>query len=161
MAETIKAFNIYQAYEFLQIDHQDDPLPTKFINLDEFPELISMEFLDMIEGKGVIFGRTIEEPGENVNQIQTVVTNHTIKGGKKWESVYLGVWADDRFKTIQGSKSKIKKECVDAVREAVQNTGRSAHVIVGQNLVEHSRIQAEIDYKPSPKQEQGTYEFYW
>jgi len=163
MTRKIKAYSIWDAFEYLKEDLKEDNyknIPEEFINLDELSGLVSMDFLDAIDGKGIFFGRTVERFGENANQIQTIVNNFSVKGDKKWKTTYLGVWADSRMDVIPGSQSDIKKECVDKVREIVSETGRNAHVIIGKSTVEFSRIQSEINYKPSPKQEMGTYEFY-
>ena len=162
MRESIKAYGIDQAYEFLQKDFQNDSIPSKFVNLDDIPE-ISDDFYDSLEDNGgIIFGFTSHEMGENVNQIKTIVDNRPTKGDKKYKTVYTAVWDyTNGSRQVPGVQSEIKKECIDKTREAVEKSGRAAYVIIGKLPSNFERAQAKIYYKPSSKQEMGTYTFIW
>jgi hypothetical protein len=133
----------------------------KFINLDEY-EGFNVETAEDFQGKGLIFGYTVEHPSENSNKIKSRVENVVIEGDKKWETRYLALY-DEPYghEVVEDSNKPIKKECIDIARAATELTGRTTYVIIGKSPIEFDRCQAEITYIPSQKQKMGKYMFIW
>jgi len=176
MERTIKAFSIYQAFQFLLKDLKEEGVnaPSSFMNIDEIIPIREGEvgpvrdedghdeIIDFCKKYGLSAGYCIEDPTENPNQIQTRVIDTIIKGDKKWKTQYLAIydtpWGDQ---VVPGSKSITKKECVDKAREAGSKENRDTFVLIGKSTSGFPRCQAQILYKPSPKQKPGMYCFIW
>jgi hypothetical protein len=133
----------------------------RFINLDEYEEF-DTQIAEEFQGKGLIFGYTLEHPSENSNKIKSRVENVVVEGDKKWETKYVAVYDDPYgIEIVENSRKSIKKECIDVARAATELTGRTTYVIIGKSPVDFDRCQAEITYLPSQKQKMGKYKFIW
>ena len=118
--------------------------------------------LSRFDGLGVVFGQTLEEKGENVNDVTTQVINHPTKGAKKYKTVYLGVYDHKKSTDVFiDAKSDNKGDCVAKCREESERTGRNLFVIIGKSTDGFDRMESEIRYKPSSNQSYGVYEFTW
>ena len=165
----IRDFSIYSAFQRLEEEIKiqniagDSPEYLKeFINADKYGKLDDIE---QFEGTGVIYGQTESVPSANKNQTRSSVHDYVVKGDKRWKSKYMGLFDDPDGSTgkilVPNSISDTKKGCVDACRAATEETCRSTFAIIGKILVDSSKIQSAIVYKPSPKQEYGTFKFVW
>jgi len=170
MTITIRDFSIQAAFLKLEdeIKAQEikGDLPEnfeQFINAGNYKKICGD--IEQFEGKGVIFGESIDDKGANPNQTKSVVHNFTVEGDKKWKSIYLGVYDSCHgpgLEVVEGStKLATKKECIDFCRAVTEETGRSTFILIGKETVGYSRCMAEINYKPSPKQTYGSYQFIW
>lgn len=156
MKTTIKACSFDEAYELL-LEENSKLIDYKVIDLNGLlsEDPVGLEGLEYL---GILFFYRSELPGENINKTQTKVIDKPGKGTKKWETKYLIV---DRFNNllIKDTNYKFKKEAVDAAREYTNKYFTSSFVILGKSLEGSDRIQAEIHYKPSLDQKDGSWTF--
>lgn len=158
MVVEISAYNIEDAFKLLKEEH-DLPMHD-YINLDD--KLINVASDNNYEGLGLCFGFRTALIGENKNQIQTVVKNMPAGGTKKWKTVYAIVYdRPDSTQLASEDMPEIKKTAIDNARAISQETGRNTFLIVGKSPDNFSRVEAEINYKPSPGQETGVFKFIW
>jgi hypothetical protein len=135
----------------------------KFINIDEY-DIQRMNLPDLaeaFENKGILFGYTEYESGENPNKVHVSLINHPVKGDKKWETAYVAVYDNINGAVVKDSRSLIKKECIDKGRAAAEKEKRHVAVLIGKTPKEFSRLETEILYRPSPNQKLGKYIFIW
>ena len=133
MKVTIQDYSIESAFRRIHeelTEGQVQPDPSHgFINVTDNE---GVSDLSKFEGTGVVFGRTIEERGENVNDAQTQVINHPTKGAKKYKTIYLAVYDHKKgMELYPDAKADNKGDCVDKCREESARTGRNLFVIIG------------------------------
>jgi len=163
MEKSISAFSIQQAFAWLCKDVEEgEQYPKSFIDFTYCSNDDQDVAVDVLKEMGYCIGYCEKQPGTNPNQTQTQVIDTVVKGDKKWKTVYLAVydtpWGD---KVVAGSKSAIKKDCVDIAREAGAKESRDTFVIIGKSPDGFPRCSAQVLYKPSPKQTPGLYKFIW
>lgn len=164
----IKDFSLQAAFERLGDELEDiDPSKwpkdiEKMTNLHDYDELDVEELASKLEGNGTLYGY-IETPfGSNANKTQSGVNHIVHKGTKEWGTSYMAVWDNPKsIEMVPGSRSAMKGDAVTVARTATEATGRSTYVIIGKFPKGFSRVQSEIVYKPSLKQELGVYILIW
>lgn len=103
-------------------------------------------------------GICIKEPITNNNKIKSVVDHKVFKGTRKWNLVYtVHVKHKHSLKSYDN-----KADAVKAARLHTEKTGHSTYVKIERVLDKSSgsNIVAEIKYKPSTKESDGTYVFF-
>jgi hypothetical protein len=163
MRVVIQDFSIESAFrrihEELTEEQAKPELALGFINTTGNEAIVD---LGIFEGKGIVFGQTLTERGDNLNETKSQVINNATKGAKKYKTVYLGVYDHKKSMDVYtGARSETKGECVDKCRLECELTGRNLFVIIGKATDGFDRMEAEIRYKPSSTQEYGKYEFVW
>jgi len=162
----IKSTSIESAFEILKRDLEEEnnkPKTTKFfINMDKLTDEIDEEFVESVAINGLIFGYTISKLGLNENKVQVSIKNYPTQGEKKWETVYLALYDNPNFdEVVPNSRTKIKKDCIDAARKASEEEGRNTFIIVGKSAANFNRLEAAVLYKTSSNQKLGEYKFIW
>ncbi len=164
----VKAVSIHHAFHIFKTEVLEtlDSKPLKidrFINIDAY-NVQRMNIPDIVssfENSGILFGYTEYESGENPNKVHVSLVNHPVKGDKKWETAYVAVYDSVNGEVVKGSRSLIKKECIDKGRAAAEKEKRHVAVLIGKTPKEFSRLETEILYRPSPNQKLGKYIFIW
>lgn len=173
MRATQQGYSIHQAYAWLL-----ENLKTE--NPEEFKKILNPDGLLLVdnfqpqeqkdidilmrlfEDSGYVIGYCEQKVGVNVNQIQTQLKDNIVKGDKKWENQYVGVydhpWGGN---VVPGTRFSIKKEATDAARLIAASENRDIFVIMGKKASGFYRCSAQILYKPSADQAVGTFHFSW
>jgi len=166
MKLSVKSSSLDTAFEIFKsevIMECPDNIPSVmlYVNLDNH-NINDEDIIQELEGKGILYGHTKMKVGDNANKVVVQLVNHPVEGEKKWDNIYMAVYDHPRgLITVPGSKSKIKKECIDIARLASETEKRHTFVIIGKSPKEFDRLETEIIYKPSPNMKLGEYVFLW
>jgi len=168
MEVIIKSTSIQSAFEILKKDLEEEKNKPKtldyFINLDELYENEDEkeDIIDRLQIKGVVHGYTLGKLGFNENKVLVTIKNFPTQGEKKWETVYLALYDDPRGDdVVPGSRTKIKKDCIDIARKASEKECRNTFIIVGKAAANFDRLETAVLYKTSSNQKIGEYKFIW
>lgn len=121
------------------------------LSVDEFIN----KHIDSCEKRGSAWGICIEEPVENNLKIKTQVEHVVTKGTKKWVLKYVVYQGEKRI----GSKDT-KGEAVKLAREITEKTQSRTTIVMEKVLESGGNVVANITYKKSDKEKQGTYIFF-
>ena len=102
-------------------------------------------------------GICIKEAKANTNKIKSVVKHEVFKGTRKWELTYVveTKWGDNQL----GSKDN-KADAVKIARAHTEKTREATVIRIERKLVGSNSRVAEITYKGSTNEVQGTYVFF-
>jgi len=102
-------------------------------------------------------GICIKEAKANTNKIQSVVKHEVFKGTRKWELTYVVSTGFDRNEI--GSKDN-KADAVKIARAHTEKTRERTYINIERRLVGSRSLVAEIEYKGSTNESNGTYIFF-
>lgn len=102
-------------------------------------------------------GICIKEAKTNTNKIQSVVKHEVFKGTRKWELVYVVSTGYERNEL--GSKDN-KAEAVTLARKHTEKTHERTYINIERRLKGSRSLVAEIEYKGSTNESEGTYVFF-
>jgi hypothetical protein len=168
-----QAFHIHAGFKMLLYDLKEENVPkdkwpkitNNFINLDEygFTKEEAKEYALKFKGNGrIAVGYTSVDISINNNKVKSIITNHPVKGDKKWKTEYYAVLdSPDSKKEIPGTRSSIKKDCIDAARKITDLTGRPSYIIITKAPDGFSEVSAEINYIAKEDQDLNTYCWIW
>ena len=173
MKKTSYAFHIDAAFLMLLYDLKEENVPKskwpkitdKFINLDKYgyskenAEEVTKNFRGI---KGTALGYTSVPAGSNNNKTKSSITNYPVKGDKKWETQYYAVLdRKDSKEEVPGSRTSIKKDCIDTARAITDETGRPTFIIITKVPVGFDQVSAEINFVAKDDQDLGEFIFVW
>ena len=173
MKKDSQAFHIHAGFHMVMYDLQEEKVPEKdwpkirheFINLDKygFTKEEAEEYALKFQGNGrIAVGYTSTDISVNNNKVKSIITNHPVKGDKKWKTEYYAVLDSPHSKEeIPGSRSNIKKDCIDAAREVTDLTGRPSYIIITKSPDGFSKVSAEINYIAKDDQDLNEFTFIW
>ena len=111
-------------------------------------------------GKGdSAWGICYKQPVGNTNKVKSVVEHAVFKGTRKWDLVYIPSTVSESW---VGKESDNKAEAVKIAREYTEKTGNTTIVRIERRLSKDSGSSqvARINYKPNPKESNGSYVFF-
>jgi len=102
-------------------------------------------------------GICIKDAKANTNKIKSVVKHEVFKGTRKWELTYVveTKWGNNQI----GSKDN-KADAVKIARAHTEKTREATVIRIERKLVGSNSKVAEIEYKGSTNEVQGTYVFF-
>jgi len=142
MVVEIEEYSFDEAFEIFKEKKKVDF--EKFLIIERS---LHLEELSRYEGMGFCFAYMMHRPEGNKNKIKTSVLDTPTKGKKDWLTKYLIVDANNRVLTNKNYDTK--KDAVDAARLYTKENFLNSYVIIGKSASNFSRVQAEINYKPS------------
>lgn len=163
MVKEINAYSIQQAFAWMfERDESSDSIPKKLIDITNLDHNDRESIVNILIELNYCVGYCETQPGPNPNQTQSQVIDTVVKGDKKWSTKYVAVY-DNPYgnEIVKGSIHSIKKNSVDAARQASETENRDTFVLIGRSPIDFPRCSAQVLYKPSPKQQLGLYKFIW
>jgi len=104
---------------------------------------------------GAAWGVEVKAPKGNSNKIKSTVTNYVTQGAKKWVTYYV-VYS---FGTEIGAKEK-KGDAIKVARAYTEKNQRRTNINIEKRLVGSNSTVADIHYKSSKSESEGTYVFF-
>lgn len=121
------------------------------LSVDEFID----KHINNCQKWGTARGICIDDPVGNTLKIKTQVEHVVTKGTKKWVLKYVVYQGDKKI----GSKDT-KGDAVKLAREVTEKTQLRTTIVMEKVLESGSNVVANITYKKSDKEKQGTYIFF-
>jgi hypothetical protein len=106
--------------------------------------------------KGYALAELIKAPVANTNKVKSEVTNFPCKAARVWETEYYAI---ERFSTNSPNiTDPSQTECIRKARAYVEaNPNSSLEIHIRKKLVKQSTKVAEINYKKSSNESDGTW----
>tara|TARA_R110000796_G_scaffold1673_7_gene6988 strand:- start:17 stop:574 length:558 start_codon:yes stop_codon:yes gene_type:complete len=117
------------------------------------------EYIEENVGKRDAWGYCVKQPKGNSNKIKSVVTNFPQKGTRKWATEFLATDPHASYNEIK-VRAKNQTQCIKEARAYVEkNPHCKLEITIIKKLTSGITKCAEISYKQSSDEQQGTYVF--